>query len=390
LSVDLILVVCGASVLAGVFVLLTAPWHRQWTADHAASGIQKQHHGSPSRIGLVPILAGCIAGLCFLAYRGQSELIKLDLLLLACALPAALTGLLEDVTKKIRARWRLLAPTLGTIAAIIWLDAAIPALGVPVLDSLLAYWPIAVLATILMVVGFTQAMNIVDGLNGLSSGLAMLMLLVTAWVAHGVHDPFVTRAALILAAAILGFWLLNFPRGLMFLGDGGAYFLGFMLALLWLLLLARHPGQVSVWFVMAVAVHPTMETVFSIVRRRFLRARPRPATAPDRLHLHTLMFRRRTRPLLTPAQRAQRPWAMNALASAVLLVGASVPMVLAGLNPASHWWNFGVMIAGTVGYLVLFRRITAFKGRPFFVSPAVKPEAAPLPATRLARSGSGK
>lgn len=230
---DLLVVACVSSLLAGALIVWTQPLHARWTGDHADSGVQKHHDGSPPRVGLVPVLVGCLAALAVMTLRGQSDLLKPDWLLLACALPAALCGFLEDVTKKIRARWRLLAPTVGTVAAIVWLDATIPALGAPVLDTLLSYWPIAVLATVLMVVGFTQAMNIVDGLNGLSSGLAMLMLLATAWAAYGVHDPFITRAALLLAAAVLGFWLLNFPRGRMFLGDGGAYFLGFMLALLW-------------------------------------------------------------------------------------------------------------------------------------------------------------
>jgi UDP-N-acetylmuramyl pentapeptide phosphotransferase/UDP-N-acetylglucosamine-1-phosphate transferase len=390
LSIDLLLIAVLASFAAGCVILLTAPWHRRWTADHAGSGVQKQHHGAPARVGLIPILVGCAAVLCLRAYRGEADALRLDVLLLLCAMPAALMGLLEDVTKKVRARWRLLAPALGTVAAIVWLNAVIPPLGVPVLDTLLSYWPIAVLATLLMVVGFTHAMNIVDGLNGLSSGLAMLMLLATAWAAHGAHDPFITQAALMLAAAILGFWLLNFPRGKMFLGDGGAYFLGFVLALLWVLLLVRNPGQISVWFVLALAVHPTVETIFSIARRRFLRARPRAATAPDRLHLHSLVFRRRARPLQTQAQRAERPWAMNAVASAGLLVYAAVPMAFASISPASHWWNLVVLAVGMGGYFYLFNHMTALKGRGAGRRSKPSPAKRQVVPSQLMRSGLGK
>jgi UDP-GlcNAc:undecaprenyl-phosphate/decaprenyl-phosphate GlcNAc-1-phosphate transferase len=350
------------AVSVGLLIHATAPYHRRWTADPAGSGVQKQHHGSPSRVGLLPILLGVIAGLFCMAQPGSFDGVRLELLLLASALPAALTGLLEDVTKKIRARWRLLAPAVGTVLAMMWLDAGIPKLGVPILDTLLAYWPIVVLSTILMVVGFTQAMNIVDGLNGLSSGLAILMLCVTAWAAHLAGDAFIARSALLLAAATLGFWVINFPRGLMFLGDGGAYFLGFVLAVLWVMLLVRNPDAISVWFVLAVASHPTIETIFSIVRRRFLRARPRAATAPDRLHLHSLMFRRRTRALLTPTQRRSWPWAMNSLASALLLVTASLPMLLAAVNPAAGSWNLAVLALSILAYLVQFHLLTQFKG----------------------------
>ena len=311
---------------------------------------------------MLPILAGCLAGLWALQSKGSSEAFDLLVLLLVCAVPATFFGLLEDLTKAVRARWRLLGPTLGTAIGILWAGAVIPAVGVPGLDVLLAYWPIAVLATVLMVVGFTQAMNIVDGLNGLSSGLAFLMLMATAWAGYVANDSAVSQVAVLLAAAVAGFWVLNFPRGALFLGDGGAYFLGFVLAMLWVLLLVRNPGEVSVWFVMSVAAHPTMETVFSILRRKVFRARPKPATAPDRLHLHTLVLRRRARVLVSASQRKAQPWASNALASVSVVFIAIGPIALACLNPVNHLWNFAVLLSSIALYLLQFWRITRFKG----------------------------
>lgn len=355
--------VVSASLAVGLLVLATAPWHRRWSADHAGSGVQKHHHGAPPRIGLLPILAGCVLGIFYFEPAGQEDTAALFALLLACALPAALMGLLEDVTKRVRARWRLLAPALGCALAMGVLGAVIPALGVPGLDGLLAFWPVAALGTVLMVVGFTQAMNIVDGLNGFSAGLTVLMLAATAWAAHVAGDVFVMNACLTLAAAVLGFLMLNFPRGWMFLGDGGAYFLGYMLATLWILLLVRNPGAVSVFFVLAVAAHPTIETIFSIVRRRLIRKRPRPATAPDRLHLHTLIFRRRTRPLWAPHQRRANPWAMNALATALLLVPVAAQVLLASMIPSSALWGLAVMVLSLGVYLFQFYRVVAFKSR---------------------------
>lgn len=142
-------------------------------------------------------------------------------------------------------------------------------------------------------------MNIVDGLNGLASGLAMTMLAVTAAAAFRVDDSAVMVIALSLLGSIGGFYAFNFPSGRLFLGDGGAYFLGFVLVELWILLVMRNPGEVSPSFIVALAAHPTIETIFSIVRRRILRHRPRNATAPDRLHLPTLILRRRSRPLFS-------------------------------------------------------------------------------------------
>lgn len=362
--VSLVISVALVSLAIAVLVVCTAPLHRHWTADLPGQGIQKHHHGSPPRIGLIPILAGCVVAAFLLGESARDD--GADVLftqLLLCGLPAALTGLLEDVTKRVRARWRLLAPTLGCVAAMWLLDAVVPGTGVPLIDALMAWWPVAAALTLLLVVGFTQAMNIVDGLNGLASGLAMTMLAVTAVAAYGAGDSAVLAMSLAVLASIVGFYLFNFPFGRIFLGDGGAYFLGFMLVELWILLVARNPGEVSPWFIVALAAHPTIETVFSIVRRRLLRHRPRNATAPDRLHLHTLVLRRRARPLVGRGLRRSLPWLPNALASSVLLAQSTAFMILAAANPSNLWWSVFVLGLATLAYLLVFRRMALFKGR---------------------------
>lgn len=352
------------SLAVAALVVATGPLHARWSADRAGQGIQKHHHGDPPRVGLVPILAGCILAAILLGRAPRSDGAgELFVQLLLCGLPAAMMGLLEDLTKRVRARWRLLAPMLGCAAGMWLLNAVVPSTGIPFVDSLLVWWPVAAALTLLLVVGFTQAMNIVDGLNGLASGLAMTMLAVTAFVAWQVDDSAVMVMAVSLLASIVGFYLFNFPFGRLFLGDGGAYFLGFMLVELWILLVARNPGEVSPWFIVALAAHPTIETVFSIIRRRVLRHRPRNATAPDRLHLHTLVLRRRTRPLLGRALCRSLPWLANALAAAALLAQATVFMVLAAVNPASQWWSLFVLGVAVLSYLFVFRRMALFKGR---------------------------
>lgn len=362
--VETVISVALVSLAVAALVVVSAPLHARWTADVAGHGVQKHHHGSPPRVGLIPILVGCfVAGHLLVGGARDDGADELFGQLLICGLPAALMGLLEDLTKRVRARWRLLAPAIGCATAIWLLQAVVPSTGIPFIDSVVAWWPAATALTLLLVVGFTQAMNIVDGLNGLASGLAMTMLGVTAVAAYQVDDRAVLTIALVLLAATLGFYLLNFPLGRLFLGDGGAYFLGFVLVELWILLVARNPGEVSPWFVVSVAAHPTIETVFSIIRRRVLRRRPRNATAPDRLHLHTLLLRRRARPAVGRALGHCAPWLPNALGSAVLLCYSTVFMGLAVMHPGSTWWNAFVLSLSTLAYLFWFRRMALFKGR---------------------------
>ena len=93
------------------------------------------------------------------------------------------------------------------------------------------------------------------------------------------HDK-VIWTCMALFAATLGFFVFNFPTGKIFLGDGGAYYLGFMLSAISVLTIVRHP-EVSAWFCLAVVIYPIWEVVFSIYRRRKLSGKK--ATEPDKL-----------------------------------------------------------------------------------------------------------
>jgi UDP-N-acetylmuramyl pentapeptide phosphotransferase/UDP-N-acetylglucosamine-1-phosphate transferase len=95
--------------------------------------------------------------------------------------------------------------------------------------------------TVLAVAGIANAVNIIDGFNGLASVVTICMLVSLAYVAWQVGDMFVLVSALTVAGATAGFLIWNYPVGLIFLGDGGAYFIGFMLGELAMLLVMRNP-----------------------------------------------------------------------------------------------------------------------------------------------------
>ena len=97
---------------------------------------------------------------------------------------------------------------------------------IPGVDLLIAMAPFAVALTLLCVTGVANAINIIDGFNGLASMCVLLMLLALVYVAFQVGEPGRLGGA-DCAGAVLGFFVWNFPAGLIFLGDGGAYFLGF-------------------------------------------------------------------------------------------------------------------------------------------------------------------
>lgn len=204
--------------------------------------------------------------------------------LVLSAVPAFLAGFFEDLIAGISPRVRLVIMTFSAVLGIHLLGAAVndlEAFRIPLF--------LTVPLTLLLVVGATNAVNIIDGLNGLASGFCLIALAAFAVAAHWSGDSDLSYILPRLILPVLGFFVLNYPRAQIFLGDSGAYFLGFVTVEAGLLLIHRNPG-VSKFFPLFIMFYPIWEVLFSIYRRRFYKKLH--ATAADRLHLHTLLFKR--------------------------------------------------------------------------------------------------
>jgi UDP-N-acetylmuramyl pentapeptide phosphotransferase/UDP-N-acetylglucosamine-1-phosphate transferase len=276
----LILIVAFAvSLCLTLIIVRSAKSHAHLSHDHDLSGPQKFHVHPVPRIGGLGIVAGALAR----ATGGQA------FVLLACGLPALLAGLTEDLTKSVTPARRLLATAVSALLAVWLLDAVLVRTAIPGLDWVVSFPIAAALVSVFVVAGVANSVNIIDGFNGLASMCGVLILLCLAYVGFQVDDLLVAWLAVAGVGALLGFFVWNFPAGLIFLGDGGAYFLGFYIAEVAILLLHRNP-TVSPMFPLLLCIYPVFETVFSIYRRRFLRAMP--PSMPDGIHLHSLIYRR--------------------------------------------------------------------------------------------------
>ncbi|MDE7217219.1 MAG: undecaprenyl/decaprenyl-phosphate alpha-N-acetylglucosaminyl 1-phosphate transferase [Helicobacter sp.] len=194
-----------------------------------------------------------------------------------------LGGFLEDITGRIPPIMRLCAQSVGALIAIGALGAYVVDVGLGFVLPLALALPFSVFC----VVGVCNAMNILDGFNGLTSGVALMALVAILCVSE---NALVHVHALLLLCAIAGFFVCNFPHGRIFLGDGGAYFIGFVLALL--LVLLTQSSDISAWFGVALLIHPLFEVVFSIVRKKFVHHIS--PFAPDNRHLHSLIYTKLT------------------------------------------------------------------------------------------------
>lgn len=324
--------------------------------DPKTSGPQTFHARPVPRIGGAGVFCGLLVATTLLMGAGDPAA-RLAALLLVCALPVCVVGLIEDLTQLVSPRKRLMAAAASAALAFWLLDARITDTDIPWLDALVSLAAGSLALTLLAVSGMTHAVNIIDGFNGLASMCVVIMLAALAIVAFQVGDSGVGMLALIGISAVLGFFVWNFPRGLVFLGDGGAYLLGFYVAEVAILLLVRNP-QVSPLFPVLVCAYPIFEMLFSIFRRRVLRARP--ACQADGIHLHSLIYRRVTRwapGVPSGAVQARR----NSMTSPFLWLLCTFPAVLAVLFQRDTAFIAAGLVLFALSYTALYWRMVRFK-----------------------------
>lgn len=285
--------------LAGVALCLmlcsglvaTKCWHGRFTND-GLQGVQKFHKIPTPRIGGLGLGIAYILLWPFLPAEIQTPWALIGL----AGLPALIAGLAEDVTRKVGVKARLLATmSAGVIFAVVT-GYTMHHVDLPGVDWMLSFGLVALIFTGFSMGGVANAINIIDGFNGLAAGSLIIMFGAFAFVAHRIDDDLVFTLAVLYGALVLGFFLVNFPLGKIFLGDGGAYFAGFLLAGLGVLLPARNPDSVSAWTAILICAYPVIETIASMHRKS--RRSGHSVGQPDRVHFHMLAHRRYARRLV--------------------------------------------------------------------------------------------
>ena len=351
-----------ASLIATLWVVRTGRAAGHAAQDSDLTGPQKFHARPVPRIGGLGIVAGVSIGALAMVWEDPRSSV-MALLLLMCGLPCFVAGLAEDFTKRISPRRRLFFTAVSAGLAVWGLQAVITYTAVPGLDWIVAMPLGAALVTMFVVTGVANSVNIIDGFNGLSSMCGMLILAAVAYVAFQVGDSTVLWLALAGIGALLGFFAWNYPGGLVFLGDGGAYFVGFYVAETAILLLHRNP-QVSPMFPLLACVYPVFETLFSIYRRRVLRDRS--PGVPDGIHLHSLIYRRVVR-WAAGASEASALTRRNSMTSPYLWL-----VCMCAVIPAMLFWSNTAVLAGFIlafsaGYTMLYWRIVRFRAPRWMV-----------------------
>jgi UDP-N-acetylmuramyl pentapeptide phosphotransferase/UDP-N-acetylglucosamine-1-phosphate transferase len=357
---------------ASVVVVATKTRHLHLTArGHARSEVQSAHVAPTPRIGGIGLFLGLAAVPFVTAFTTPVSVEAASLLmgwLVLSSLPVFLAGLAEDVGIGASPKLRLCGAMVSSGLMILATGYTIQSVGIPGVDAVVALMPVAILFTIFATAGVSHAFNLVDGLNGLSTGIALVVAAALAVIANGVGDMVVAHLAGAVIVVVIGVFLVNFPFGKLFLGDAGAYTLGHVIAWIAVLLMARNP-EVSPWAVLLAAFWPVMDTFAAIIRRAVNRT---PADAPDKMHFHHVMLRVIHRRI----GQGHGLSVANPLATAAMLPLFLTPSVLAVYGATNNALSVVFYIACTLGYIGIrlsmirkFRHLT----RPRHVKSQLRP-----------------
>ena len=199
------------------------------------------------------------------------------------ALIVVVTGLLDDVFE-ISPLKKMLGILIASLVIYFVAGIQISTITIPFIGVFETGW-LGLPLTIIWILAITNAVNLIDGLDGLAAGVSMISLITIGLVSY-FFLPFngVVLAILIfsLVAAIVGFFPYNFHPATIFLGDTGALFLGFMIAVVSLQGL-KNATFISVLTPMFILGVPITDTVYAMIRRRI---NNQPISSADKMHLH--------------------------------------------------------------------------------------------------------
>lgn len=236
---------------------------------------RKVHQKLMPRLGGLAIFIGVIAGY-FTAelYNEKITAISLGAILII------IIGILDDkyeLSAKTKFAGQLLVAGL-IVASGLTIDVlTIPYIG----DFELGLWSYPV--TVLWIVGITNAINLIDGLDGLSAGISAIGITTIAILAGANGKILIFTISMILLGSIIGFLFYNFYPAKIFMGDTGALFLGYSISIISLLGLYKSVTLFSFIVPIIILGVPIFDTAFAIIRRI---VNKKPISAPDKSHLH--------------------------------------------------------------------------------------------------------
>ncbi|NHM29979.1 glycosyltransferase family 4 protein [Neobacillus terrae] len=241
---------------------------------------RKVHHHLMPRLGGLAIYVSFVVGVMLTKPQNWYYMP-----ILAGSSIIIITGVLDDVFQ-ISAKLKLLGQLVASLIVVLIGGLHVVFINLP-FGGHFEFGFLSIPFTIIWIIGITNAINLIDGLDGLAAGVSSIALSTIAGIALLQGNIFVFTISVIVVASTLGFLVFNFHPARIFMGDTGALFLGYIISVLSLL---GFKNITFISFVVPVIILgvPISDTIFAIVRRLI---NSQPLTTPDKSHLHHCILR---------------------------------------------------------------------------------------------------
>ena len=241
----------------------------------------------PSAGGLAIFLAFVLATLVFMPMIIQKDVWHISYFryILPVAVGGAivvLTGFIDDIFE-LKPLPKMLGIVIGAVIVWAFTDFRFDSFKIPFGGPVIQFGPVLTLIlTVLWIAAITNAINLMDGLVGGVSIISLMTMGVISYFFLYDTDIFLNLTIFVLVAAIIGFFPYNYHPAIIYLGDTGALFIGFMIGVLSLQGL-KNATAVAILSPDIILGVPNTDTVVAIVRRKLS---GRPAMEADKMHLH--------------------------------------------------------------------------------------------------------
>lgn len=314
----MIIIVFLTALVAALAFTPVVVWVSQRLRLYDMPGERRVHTRPTPRLGGIAVFAATALALAAAGVGAPGRFTTSPELLLGLALGGAVmfgVGLYDDL-RGLSPRAKLLAQ-LAAAGAVCALGFRIEALTLGGQSQAIASW-VAVPLTMLWIVGITNAFNLIDGLDGLATGVAIVALGSSLAIALVLRRPEVMLVAAALLGSLFGFLRYNFNPARIFLGDSGSLFVGFMLAVLSVAGSTKSSTAVLAIVPLFALALPLLDTILAVARR-WLRGVA--FSSADRRHIHHRLLARG----LTPRRAALLLYVFSSALASVALMSALAP-----------------------------------------------------------------
>jgi UDP-GlcNAc:undecaprenyl-phosphate GlcNAc-1-phosphate transferase len=265
--------------------LITFWAHRRNIFD--AHDERKIHTGNIPRLGGLGIYLGFLVGFCIAALIIARLFPSFTIppvfwVIFGAGLGFHVLGLVDDLRGGLRARFKFFIQLILAIVVVV-AGYRFSVLELPFAPYKLELGLFGPIITVLWIVGLSNALNLIDGMDGLAGGIAMIGTAIWAIFFFKTGQSLPALVALAACGAIGGFLFFNFPPASIFMGDSGSLFLGFVLAVVPLLGTAENQAESGLIQAITIGLIPILDTFAAMIRRWRLGVS---FFTPDKYHVH--------------------------------------------------------------------------------------------------------